>query len=217
MLKILIVEDHALVREALVRILRSLGTETQVRETTSGDQALGTLKHECDFDLVLLDLALPGMDSFTCLRLLRQRYPNIPIVIISAFDDPPTINRALSNGAAGFISKSYSGDQLLSALSQVLAGHTFRPSNIPSTAQLNSVPPVLSSRTAPSPTECGLTERQGEVLALMTKGRSNREIATQLGLSEGTIKLHVTAIFKSLGVTSRTQAIVIANRIGIQH
>jgi DNA-binding NarL/FixJ family response regulator len=216
MLKILVVEDHALVREALVRILRALGTETQVRETANGDQALDALKHEHDFDLVLLDLALPGMDSFTCLKLLHQRYPDNPVVIISAFDDPPTIHRALTNGAAGFISKSYSGDQLLDALSQVLAGRTFHPGNTLGAAQLDNAPPVLPSRNNPSPTECGLTERQGEVLALMSKGRSNREIATQLGLAEGTVKLHAAAIFKSLGVSSRAQAIVVANRIGIR-
>ncbi|MDR1890175.1 MAG: response regulator transcription factor [Zoogloeaceae bacterium] len=216
MLKILIVEDHALVREALVRVLRALDTETRIYETASGDQALDVLKQERSFDLVLLDLALPGMDGFTSLKLLRQRHPDIPVVILSAFDDPPTINRVLSNGAAGFIPKSYSGDQLLNALSQVLSGQRFHPGNAVSVAQLDNETPVPSHRSNPSPMECGLTRRQGEVLALMSKGHSNREIAHQLGLSEGTVKLHAAAIFKSLGVTSRTQAIVIANRHGIK-
>ncbi|MDR3053907.1 MAG: response regulator transcription factor [Zoogloeaceae bacterium] len=216
MLKILIVEDHALVREALVRVLRALDADTQVQETSSGDQALDMLKQEHDFDLVLLDLALPGMDGFTGLKLLRQRYPDIPVVILSAFDDPPTIHRALNNGAAGFIPKSYSGDQLLNALSQVLSGHIFYPDGSVNMAQLDNETPVLSSRNNLNPVECGLTERQGEVLTLMSKGRSNREIALQLGLSEGTVKLHVAAIFKGLGVNSRAQAIVMANRQGIK-
>ncbi|GHT91391.1 DNA-binding response regulator [Betaproteobacteria bacterium] len=216
MLKILIVEDHALVREALVRVLRALEADTQVREASSGDQMLDVLKQEHDFNLVLLDLALPGMDGFTGLKLLRQRYPDIPVVILSAFDDQPTISRVLNNGAAGFIPKSYSGDQLLNALSQVLSGHTFYPAGVISVAQLDNETPILMRRNSLNPTECGLTERQGEVLALMSKGRSNREIALQLGLSEGTVKLHVTAIFRSLGVNSRAQAIVMANRYGIK-
>jgi DNA-binding NarL/FixJ family response regulator len=217
MLKILIVEDHALVREALMRVLHALDPDTQVHETSSGDQALDALKQENDFNLVLLDLALPGMDGFTGLKLLRQRYPDIPVVILSAFDDQPTINRVLNNGAAGFIPKSYSGEQLLHALAYVLAGHTFHPGNAVSGAQLDNETPILSSRNSGlSPTEYGLTERQGEVLTLMSKGCSNREIAMQLGLSEGTVKLHVAAIFKSLGVTSRAQAIVMASRHGIK-
>jgi DNA-binding NarL/FixJ family response regulator len=216
MLKILIVEDHALVREALVRVLHALDADTQVHETSSGDQALDALKQERHFDLVLLDLALPGMDGFTGLKLLRQRYPDIPVVILSAFDDQPTINRVLNNGAAGFIPKSYSGEQLLDAISQVLSGHTFHPGGVASTAQLDNETPVLSSRNNLSPTEYGLTGRQSEVLGLMSKGRSNREIALQLGLSEGTVKLHVAAIFKSLGVNSRAQAIVMASRHGIK-
>jgi DNA-binding NarL/FixJ family response regulator len=173
------------------------------------------LTQEPDFDLLLLDLALPGMDGFSGLKLFSERYPKMPVVILSAFDDKPTIRRALSHGAAGFIPKSYSAEALLNALSQVLSGQIFYPPEA-MTAEMNPNMPLLSGANKNlSPSEFGLTERQGEVLVMMLKGYSNREIANQLKLSEGTVKIHVAAIFKSLGVTSRAQAIVVANRYGI--
>lgn len=216
MLKILIVEDHALVREALARVLYALDADTEVHEAPSADQALDALKQEAHFDLVLLDLALPGMDGFTGLKLVRQRYPDIPVVILSAFDDQPTINRALNNGAAGFIPKSYSGEQLLDALAQVLSGHTFHPGETFSEARLDNEKPVVSGDRYLGAEEFGLTGRQAEVLTLIVKGLSNREIASQLALSEGTIKLHVNAIFKALHVTSRAQLINMATRLKIK-
>lgn len=215
MLKFLIVEDHALVREGVVRVLQQLDDEVSVAEALNGDQALAILENDVDFDLVLLDLALPGMDGFACLELFRQRYPSIPVAIISAFDDPPTINRALANGASGFIPKAFSGEELVKAVRVLLDGNLFRPNEV-SVPILGTEPPVLVSQGGVSPEECGLTERQGQVLALMARGKSNREIAQQLGLSEGTVKIHATGIFKALGVSSRTQALVIAARYGIK-
>lgn len=215
MLKFLIVEDHALVREGLVRILHQLDGEVSAVEAASGDQALAALANDEDFDLVLLDLALPGMDGFGCLELLRQRYPSLPVAILSAFDDPPTVKRVLANGASGFIPKAFSGEDLIKALRVVLAGHIFRPDGSTATV-LGDEMPVLPSLGGVSPEECGLTERQGQVLGLMAKGKSNRDIAQQLGLSEGTVKIHVTGVFKALGVSSRTQALVMAARYGIR-
>ncbi|MDR3158807.1 MAG: response regulator transcription factor [Zoogloeaceae bacterium] len=213
-MKILIVEDHALMRDALMRVLGAQDGRV-IREANGVGQALNILTQEHDFDLVLLDLALPGMDGFSGLKLLSERYPKMPVVILSAFDDKPTIRRALSHGAAGFIPKSYSAGALLDALSQALAGQVFYPPEA-MTAEMNPNMPLLSDANKNlSPSEFGLTERQGEVLVMMLKGCSNREIANQLKLSEGTVKIHVAAIFKSLGVTSRAQAIVVANRYGI--
>jgi DNA-binding NarL/FixJ family response regulator len=216
MLKFLIVEDHALVREGLVRVLRQLDQAVQVVEAPSGDEAMAVLAKSLDFDLVLLDLALPGMDGFTCLDLIRQRCVALPVVILSAYDDPPTVNRVLANGAAGFIPKAYSGEELLKALRVVLAGKVFRPSTATAAPLLGDEKPVLPCEGGVSPSECGLTERQAQVLALMAKGKSNRDIALQLGLSEGTVKIHVTGVFKALGVSSRTQALVMARRYGIR-
>jgi DNA-binding NarL/FixJ family response regulator len=215
MLKLLVVEDHALVREGLAQTLRRLEDDVQVFEAHDCDGAGCLLEQEQDFDLVLLDLGLPGVDGLTCLGIIRQRYPAVPVVIVSAYDDAHTVNRALKGGASGFVPKAYSSDRLIAALREVLDGHIFVPEQAVS-ANLAADLPQAPIGGATDPAEFGLTGRQTEVLALMVRGKSNRDIAEQLGLSEGTVKVHVTAIFKSLGVSSRTQALVTVARYGIK-
>lgn len=214
MLKLLVVEDHALVREGLVRLLAQLEEETEVFESADFESALTILDNDGDFDLVLLDLALPGIDGFAGLDILRRRYPAMPVAVVSAFDDTPTVNRVLNLGASGFIPKALSGEGLLSAVRDVLAGSIYRPCGQP-IARLDDAPPVPPSQVGVRPEEIGLTERQAQVLCLMVRGLSNRDIAEQLELSEGTVKIHATAVFKALGVNSRTQALVAAARYGL--
>ena len=215
MLKVLVVEDHALVREGLVRLLAQLEAGVVVRDCADFDAALNLLETEDEVDLVLLDLALPGIDGFVGLDVLRRRFPAIPVVVVSAFDDMPTITRVMNLGASGFIPKAFSGEALLAALQQVLAGNIFHPDRIGEAAQLDDEQPVPPAAKGVTAADVGLTERQAQVLALMVRGLSNREIAERLELSEGTVKIHVTAIFKTLGVTSRTQALVAVARYGI--
>ena len=215
MLKLLVVEDHALVREGLVRLLGQIEPGAQVQESADFESALTRLDDEGEFDLVLLDLALPGIDGFAGLDILRRRYPAMPVAVVSAFDDTPTITRVLNLGASGFIPKAFSGEALLSAVREVLAGNIFRP-NGQSAARLDDATPVPPPpKNGVRPDEIGLTDRQGQVLALMVRGLSNRDIADQLGLSEGTVKIHATAVFKALGVSSRTQALVAVARYGV--
>lgn len=209
MLKLLVVEDHALVREGMVRLLGQLDDEVTIVEAADGDAALAALEKEEDFDLVLMDLAMPNMDGFSALDIVRRRYPAIPVAVISAYDDLPTITRVINNGASGFIPKAYSGEAMLAALREILEGHIFRPSGT-SQAKMDAVQTRPSVSGTVKPTEIGLTDRQAQVLALMIRGLSNREIAKQLDLSEGTVKIHATAIFKSLGVSSRAEAMVAA-------
>lgn len=195
MLNLLVVEDHALVREGLVRLLGQLEEGTQVHESADFESALSILDNDGDFDLVLLDLALPGIDGFAGLDILRRRYPAMPVVVVSAFDDTPTVTRVLNLGASGFIPKALSGEGLLAAVRDVLAGNIYRPSG-PSTARIDDNPPLPPSQVNVRPEEIGLTERQSQVLCLMVRGLSNRDIAEQLELSEGTVKIHVTAVFR---------------------
>lgn len=214
MLKLLVVEDHALVREGLVRLLGQVENEVRVYESADFESALTVLDSEGEFDLVLLDLALPGIDGFAGLDILRRRYPAMPVAVVSAFDDLPTITRVINLGASGFIPKAFSGEALLSAVREVLAGNIFKPSGQQG-ARLDDATPVPPSRISVKPEEVGLTDRQSQVLALMVRGLSNRDIADQLDLSEGTVKIHATAVFKALGVNSRTQALVAVARYGI--
>lgn len=214
-MKILVVEDHALVREGLVRLLSQLQYDSCVRDCADFMAAEALLDEGEAFDLVVLDLALPGVDGFAGLEILRRRVPALPVVVLSAFDDPPTITRVMNLGAAGFIPKTFSGAALLDALRDVLDGTIFRPDGQSGAARLGDVLPVVSAANGTQPAELGLTERQAQVLALMVRGLPNREIATRLGLSEGTFKIHATGIFKALGVASRTQALLAVTRYGI--
>ena len=216
MVKLLVVEDHALVREGLVQALKQLQeTEVDVFEVSDFDGANLLLAQGHAFDLVLLDLGLPGVDGLSCLKSFRQRYPSMPVVILSAYDDAQTINKAMKNGAAAFVSKTYSSDRLLSVLREVLAGSVFLPDVFQKNAFVASPHTPIGGGDA-DPADFGLTERQAEVLGLMVRGKSNRDIGALLGLSEGTVKIHLTAIFKLLGVSSRTQAMVVVARRGIR-
>jgi DNA-binding NarL/FixJ family response regulator len=217
MLKLLVIEDHTLVREGLVTLLAQVEDGVVVVDRPDFESALALIDDEDEVDLILLDLALPGIDGFAGLDILRRRYPAIPVAVVSAFDDPPTITRVMNLGASGFIPKSFSGEQLLVAVRQVLAGEIFRPRGTGNGKRLDDVVPLLPGRggAGVSPAEIGLTERQAQVLALLARGLSNREIAAHLELSEGTVKIHVTAILKALGVASRTQALIAVTRYGI--
>ncbi|MCK6411172.1 MAG: response regulator transcription factor [Azonexus sp.] len=217
MLKLLVVEDHALVREGLVRLLAQVDEEVELAEAADFEMALTLLDDNGEYDLVFLDLALPGIDGFSGLDVLRRRYPAMPVVVVSAYDDTPTVNRVLSLGASGFIPKACSGEALLAAARSVLDGNIFRPSGQPSNriTDENELRETNRFPISVKPCEIGLTERQAQVLGLMVRGFSNRDIAEQLSLSEGTVKIHASAIFRTLDVSSRTQALVAVARYGI--
>ena len=216
MLKLLVVEDHTLVREGLVQTLHQLGEDIEIFEAPTCEDACTLFEQGHDFDLVLLDLGLPGTGGMACLSIMRKTFPSMPVVIVSAFDDTATINRALAKGASGFVPKAYSSVRLIAALNQVLEGQIFRPEpKLLTESTINRLPAVLFSpkHELALVTQYGLTPRQIETLAGIVHGKSNSEIAAQLDVSDGTIKLHITAIFKALGVKNRTQAVLaVVNR-----
>lgn len=207
MTRILIVEDHTLVREAVAQTLRRLEEGVECVEARGADEALATLEAGGEWDLAVIDLMLPDMNGFSLLAVLAKRFPDVPAVVVSALDDPATVQRAMKGGASGFVPKSCSGDEMLKAVRTVLDGGVYAPP---------SATPEAGRRRGGGPVQerFGLTAAQGRVMELLAQGKTNREIADLLGLSEGTIKVHMSAIFRALNVSNRSQALVIIARHG---
>ena len=202
-MRILVIEDHALVREGLLLALKDSFGVTEVIGAKSADEAATMLAANADYDLALLDLMLPGTGGLVFLGVLRKCYPQIPVVILSAQDDAETVRKCIKQGAAGYISKASSTDVLLDALQQVMSGELWVPPE-------HRTAPSAARRPKSVAERFELTKTQSCVLDLLAEGKSNRDIATLLDVTEGTVKIHVSAIFKALGVKSRSQALLVA-------
>ncbi len=208
MLKILVVEDHTLVREGLLATLKSLGQETRAVGVADANQAIAVLESE-DIDMMILDLMLPGTRGQIFLPLVRRRYPTVPVVVLSALDDARTVSRAMAAGASGFVSKASSGAELLKALRAVLSGKIYLS---PKLRELAGRAEPVEGKKRTLGERFGLTVAQGRVLELMAEGRSNRQIAELLGVTEGTVKIHASAIIKAMGVSNRAEAALMVTR-----
>jgi DNA-binding NarL/FixJ family response regulator len=205
-LRILVIEDHALVREGLLLALRALeepGSAAEILGAHDADEATRLLEANEDFDLALLDLMLPGTGGLAFLGVMRKRYPHVPVLVLSALDDADTVAKAMRQGAAGFVSKASPTHVLLGALREVLAGEIWLP---PEYRELTG----KRKRAKTVAERYGLTKSQARVLELLAEGKSNRDIAEMLCVTEGTVKIHVSAIFRSLGVNNRSQALLVA-------
>jgi DNA-binding NarL/FixJ family response regulator len=202
-MKILIVDDHQLFREGLVYILKGLEQGVTILQTANYDGALEVMDEHADLDMVLLDLRMPGLDGYSLLETARISYPKLPIAVLSASRDRKEIQRAIDLSAVGFIPKDTSGKLLLNAVRMMLDGGMYLP---PEMAEKGE------QKTSDWP---DLTPRQLEVLNMIASGASNKVIAADLGIAESTIKMHVTAVFKTLGVSSRTQAALVAQDKGL--
>ncbi|ENO90669.1 LuxR family DNA-binding response regulator [Thauera linaloolentis 47Lol = DSM 12138] len=202
-------EDHALVREAMAQSLARLQPGLECVEASSADQALACLDADGDIDLAVIDLMLPDMNGFSLLAVLAKRFPEVPAVVVSAIDDEVSVRRAIKAGASGYVSKSSSSEVLLQAVRGVLDGGVHLPDDKSATQ------PARRARM-PASERYGLTAAQGRVLELLAAGKTNREIADLLGVSEGTVKVHMTAIFRALDVSSRAQALVVMSRCGVR-
>ena len=206
-MKLLVVDDHPLIVHALCEVLPSLGGDLEVLSTHNRDETLAILARHPDCALVLLDLALPGAHGLDLLAELRRNCPRLPIVVLSATHDRATIGAALSAGARGFIAKTADPAMMLDAVRTVLAGgqHVTRDVTPNRPRDIDGV----------SIEVLGLTQRQSEVMMLLAQGKPNKLICRDLHLSEGTVKVHVSAILKALNVHSRSQVIVELARRGI--
>ena len=221
-MKILVVDDHALIRTALRGVLGELGRDITVLEAGDCRGAFALIEEQPDLDLVLLDLNLPGVHGLAALEELRTRHPALPVVVLSSANDRASVAQALDHGAMGYIPKLSSNEVLISALRLVLSGGIYIPPEILARWEPS---PAADARTAAAigrgsqarktPADVGLSERQAQVLRLLLEGKSNKIICRELDLAESTVKNHVTLILKALNVTSRTQAVIAAARMGL--
>ncbi|MEP7276120.1 MAG: response regulator transcription factor [Betaproteobacteria bacterium] len=205
-MKILVVDDHPLIVHALERWLPQADPSLGVLRAANRDQVLTVLARHPDCALVLLDLALPGARGLDLLVELRHDHPQLPVVVLSATHDRATVGAALAAGARGYVSKTASPDALVDAIHTVLAGGRGVTTDIARAAP--AVPGIPAQAL-------GLTQRQAEVLQLLVQGKPNKLICRDLRLSEGTVKVHVSAILRALNVRSRSQAIVELARRGV--
>jgi DNA-binding NarL/FixJ family response regulator len=218
-MNVLVIDDHALVRDALRGVLKESLDEATIVEAVDWRQASQHLAQTPDFELILLDLGLPDRDGFEILAELHERHPVIAIVVLSGRDDRESVARALDLGALGFIPKSASREVMLSALKLVLSGGMYVP---PIIIGHHDVTPMArptagsgSSERQLASTDLGLTGRQLEVLALLMQGKSNKAICRALDLAEPTVKNHVSAILKALKAGNRTEAVIAARALGV--
>lgn len=233
-MKVLLVDDHPLILSALQAVIRSLGDDVTVTGVDSAGAARTTLRVDPDYDLVLLDLALGDADGFDVLAELRQTYPALPVVVVSASERASDVIRAIDLGAMGFVPKRSSNADLTEALRMVMSGGLYVPPMMlgigappparegdtePSVMQTKSMPPLGPAARAEAHQQrasfeaLGLTPRQAEVLALLLKGLPNKLIARELKLSVETVKDHVAAVLRALNVNTRTQAVLAVSQI----
>jgi len=205
--RVIIVDDHPLFRVALKQALSGAFKGIKLDEAGTLDAVTAHLDRDSDVDLVLLDLKMPGVQGLSGLMFLRAQYPAIPIAIVSASDEPHIIRRALDLGASGFIPKSLAVEEMRRAIAAILEGGIWAPEGLDAASAADREGDALAQRVAT------LTPQQMRVLMMLKEGLLNKQIAFQLGVSEATIKAHVSAILQKLDVGSRTQAVIAAARI----
>lgn len=216
-MNILVIDDHALIREALRSVLMELKREATVGEASDWRDAKRQLEQGAEFALILLDLNLPDRDGFDALAELRERYPAVSVVVLSAREDRDSVTKALDLGALGFIPKSARREVMLNAFNLIFSGGMYIPPEILARQSPSAQPSTAPARSGRhvSAADLGLTERQMEVLALMMRGRSNKAICRALALAEPTVKNHVTAILRAFKASNRTEAVVAAGELGL--
>lgn len=208
---ILLADDHDLVRESLKAYIERLAPDITVDAGRDLGDALALLCHAATFDVIVLDLRMPGMNGLEGLKKIRSLRPDTPVVIMSGSTDAQIVRDALALGAKGFFPKTMNGQVLVNALRLVTAGETFIPSIYLSggEADLGADPAGQGAVSA------SFTKREQEVLQHLLRGRSNKEIAQSLGIEEVTIKLHVRGVCRKLGARNRTEAVAIAHQRGL--
>ena len=208
-MKVLIVDDHSIVRDGLAALLEQVRPDLEVHQAEDTTVGLQLLDEIGDFDLLILDLLMPGVDGFEAISAFGLKRPDLPVIVLSSSEDPDDVRKAFASGALGYVPKSANQHVLLSAIKLVMNGDLY-------------VPPLVLTKRSEGDTEPGyapkavdkiLTPRQLEVLILLCKGDPNKTIAAKLDLSEKTVKVHISWIFRALNVDNRLQAANIARAV----
>lgn len=219
MMKVLIADDHSVVRTGLKYVLESLAEQVTILEACDYFTAQTIVQQHDDLDLIILDLAMPGMEQLDAISALRRIIPATPIVIFSAAEDPDTITETIKKGAQGFIAKSSPREIVLAALNSILDGEVYLPEAVKYAIQDNDINANWNYRDPVNRNMANdklqLTNRQREVLLLIVQGESNTEIADCLNLTLATIKTHIANLFQILGVNNRSQAAYKATKMGL--
>lgn len=213
-MKILLADDHPLFREGVKPVLEKLDDQTLIYEAYDFASAFAVAESTADLDLVLLDLNMPGIDGkshITAIQLFRAAHPSLPVVVMSAAENPVEIQALLGNGVLGYITKASPPDLIRGALQLVLAGGIY----IPPELNFSNMANLDGRRSGRKSQPQSLSSRQIEVLRALSKGYTNRQIAEELQISEGTTKVHLAAIFRLLDVNTRTEAIISAKHLGL--
>lgn len=226
-MKILLIDDHPLFREGVALLLKPLVDGLETWEAGSCEEAFELLARRGSADLVLIDLNLPGLSGLEGLKQLRKDHPDVPVVVMSSADDKDTVLAVLDAGAMGFIPKSSTSQVMLGALRLILAKGIYLPPSVflaaraapavgPAPAGAAAAPPANAVEAGRKPAELGLTPRQADVLHLLLQGKPAKLIGRQLNLSLSTVKAHTSAVLRALNVTTRTQAVLAASRLGLR-
>ena len=208
--RLVIADDHPLFRGALREAVSGLLAKADIAEAGTFEEVAAFLDRGTDVDLVLLDLAMPGVRGFSGLMYLRAQYPSVPVVVVSANDDPAVIRRCMEFGASGFIPKTLGIESIRAAVAHVLDGGVWTPPDIDLEDRDAEAAELVQRLTT-------LTPQQVRVLMMLSEGLLNKQIAYELSVSEATVKAHVSAILQKLGVESRTQAVIAAAKIEAGH
>ena len=209
MTTLLIADDHPLIREALRGVALRLLPDATIREADGVEALHAMVNADPDADLLLLDLNMPGAQGFSALVHLRAIHPQLQVVMVSGREEPETMRRALDHGAMGFIPKSSDAATLATALQQVLDGERWVPESV------LSAPPTADAERAIAARVRELTAQQFRVLQMLGSGLLNKQIGYELGVTEATIKAHMSAILRKLGASNRTQAVLLAGKLQV--
>ncbi len=213
-MKILIVDDHALVRRGMTYVVKEGFPDAEVSEADGAASALEFLNRN-EIDVALVDVRMPELDGLELLRQVKAKWPTVPVIMLSTYENAPYVKRALSDGAAGYLLKDATPEDLAQAINVAMSGS----GNVLSPRVIQNLFEDAASDHAPSGSarrnEFSLTQRENDILALLAEGKSNREIAGNLFLSEKTVKAHLAAVFRKLGVSNRTQAAMAAVAMGV--